>query len=82
MKNVAKIVTPMIGGRSRLCTESAAYCPTPFRLKTVSVKIAPPPSTAAKSRPKSVTIGIREFRRTCLTITRFAGSPLALAVRT
>ena len=54
----------MIGGRSSPPTDWAAYQPTPFRSKTVSVRIAPPPSTAAKSRPKRLTIGISELRST------------------
>ena len=41
-----------------------AYWPTPWRLKTVSVRIAPPPITAAKSRPKSETTGMSELRST------------------
>src|SRR5439155_22103870 len=48
----------MIGGRSRSPTDCAAYQPTPFRSKTVSVRIAPPPSTAAKSSPKRLLIPI------------------------
>ena len=57
----------MIGGRSKLLIDWRAYWPTPCRSNTVSVRIAPPPSTAAKSRPKSVTIGISDVRSTCFT---------------
>src|SRR5262249_34139839 len=82
MKNAPKSVTPMIGGRSKFAIDCAAYCPTPCKSKTVSVRIAPPPSTAAKSRPKSVTIGISELRSTCFAITRRGPTPFARAVRT
>ena len=82
MKNAPKSVTPMIGGRSKFAIDCAAYWPTPWRSNTVSVRIAPPPSTAAKSRPNSVTIGISELRSTCLTITRRGATPFARAVRT
>ena len=82
MKNAPYIVTPMIGGRSKLLIDCAAYWPTPCRSKTVSVRIAPPPSTAAKSSPNRVTTGMSEVRSTCLTSTRRGASPFALAVRT
>src|SRR6476620_3616960 len=64
MKNAPNIVTPISGGRSRLRMASPAYSPTPFRLYTVSVRIAPPPTTCPKSSPNSVTIGIIELRST------------------
>src|SRR5439155_22642518 len=82
MKKAPKSVTPMIGGRSRRVTFWAAYWPTPFSWKTVSVRMAPPPIVAPKSRPKSVTPGISELRTTCLARTRLGVRPLALAVRT
>ena len=72
----------MIGGRSSERTERAAYWPTPWRSKTVSVRIAPPPITPAKSSAKSVAIGIIEFGSTCLSRTRRGLSPFAFAVRT
>ena len=49
MKNAPNNVTPMIGGRSKFPIDNAAYWPTPCRSKTVSVRIAPPPRTPAKS---------------------------------
>ena len=72
----------MIGGRSRLVIASAAYWPTPSRLKITSVMIAPPPIVAPKSSPKRVTIGISELRSTWRVITWRSLSPLARAVRT
>ncbi len=47
-----------------------------------SVTIAPPPSTAPKSSPNRVTIGISELRSTWRVITWRSLSPLARAVRT
>src|SRR5262249_51915661 len=64
MKNAPNSVTPMSGGRSRLRMASPAYNPTPLRLYTVSVRIAPPPTTIPKSSPNSVTTGIIELRST------------------
>ena len=49
-------------------------------LKTDSVMIAPPTSSAMSS-PKIVTIGVRLARRPCLRITLRSESPLARAVR-
>ena len=49
-------------------------------LKTDSVMIAPPTSSAT-SRPNSVTIGVRLARRPCLKITCRSDSPFARAVR-
>ena len=72
----------MIGGRSKLLIDCAAYCPTPCRSKTVSVRIAPPPSTAAKSSPNSVTIGISDVAQHVLDAIRRDGRPFAFAVRT
>ena len=40
------------GGTSSWPIDCAAYWPTPCRLNTDSVRIAPPPTTAAKSSPK------------------------------
>jgi hypothetical protein len=54
---------------SSACTDCAAYWPMPCRLKTDSVRIAPPPITAAKSSPNSVMIGIRLVRSTWRVIT-------------
>ena len=82
MKKAAKSVTASTGGTSSWPIESAAYCPTPCRSKTVSVRIAPPPSTAPKSSPQSVTIGIIELRRTCRSMIWRSESPFARAVRT
>ncbi len=70
------------GGTSSWPIDSAAYWPTPWRSKTVSVRIAPPPTTAPKSSPQSVTIGIIELRSTWRTMIRRSPSPLARAVRT
>ena len=75
-------VTAMIGGRSKLLIDWYAYCPTPCRSNTVSVRIAPPPSTAAKSSPNSVMIGISDRRRMCFRMIRFGARPFAFAVRT
>ena len=58
MKNAPKSVTASTGGTSSWPTDSAAYWPTPWRSKTVSVRIAPPATTAPKSSPQSVTIAI------------------------
>jgi hypothetical protein len=54
--------------------------PMPGRLKIDSVMIAPP-SSAARSRPNTVTIGVRPARRPCLRTTRFSVRPFARAVR-
>ena len=82
MKNAPNIVIASTGGTSSCPIDSAAYWPTPWRSNTVSVRIAPPPSTAPKSSPQSVTIGISELRSTCLSSTRRSDSPFARAVRT
>src|SRR6476646_1837660 len=82
MNDAPKSVTPISGGRSRLRMASPAYSPTPFRLYTVSVRIAPPPTTCPKSSPNSVTIGIIELRSTWRMRTWRSESPLARAVRT
>src|SRR3954454_4424787 len=82
MKNAPKSVTPISGGRSRLRIASPAYSPTPLRLYTVSVRIAPPPTTCPKSRPNNVTIGIIELRSTWRMRTWRSESPFARAVRT
>ena len=76
------IVTAISGGWSSWPIASAAYWPTPWRSKTASVRIAPPPTSAPKSRPQSVTIGIIELRRTWRSSTWRSLSPLARAVRT
>ena len=80
--NAVSIVMTRIGGTSRRPIESAAYWPTPCRPKTLSVRIAPPPMTAAKSRPKSAMTGIRELRRTWRSISRERPMPFARAART
>ena len=49
--------------------------------KTDSVKIAPP-SARPMSMPSIVTTGSIAFRRTCGSMTRISGAPLARAVRT
>ena len=54
--------------------------PSPWMLKTVSVMIAPPTSSATSS-PKSVTIGIRLARRPWRKITLRSERPFARAVR-
>ena len=70
------------GGTSSRLIDSEKYWPTPWMSKTVSVRIAPPPSTAPKSRPQSVMTGMSELRSTWWRSTRFSPSPLARAVRT
>src|SRR5215212_6714594 len=82
MKNAPKRTTPMIGGRSSRPIDSAAYCPTPCRPKTYSLRIAPPPRAAPKSSPNSVTIGISAFLSVCRIRMRRSLSPFARAVRT
>src|SRR5918995_206949 len=82
MKNAANIVVASTGGTSSWPTASAAYWPTPWRSKTVSVRMAPPPTTAPKSSPQSVTIGIIELRRTWRIMICRSPSPFARAVRT
>src|SRR6185437_398644 len=59
--NAGSIVITSSGGMSSRPIDSAAYCPTPCRPKTDSVRIAPPPMTAAKSSPNSAMTGISEF---------------------
>ena len=68
-KNAMKIVSAITGGTSSDWIELAAYWPTPPRLNTDSVTIAPPPMIAPKSRPHSEIIGISELRSTCLSST-------------
>ena len=80
--NAVSIVITRIGGTSRRPIESAAYWPTPCRPKTLSVRIAPPPMTAAKSRPNSEMTGISELRRTWRIVTRELLMPFARAART
>ena len=82
MKNAPKSVIMTSAAWSRLWTDSRAYWPTPWRSKTVSVRMAPPPSTAPKSSPQSVTMGIIELRSTWRRITWRSERPLARAVRT
>src|SRR6185312_4777485 len=81
-KNAPSITITITGGTSSCAIDSAAYWPTPWRLKTDSVRIAPPPITAAKSSDHSETIGISELRRTCRSSTRRSEMPFARAVRT
>ena len=52
MKNAPNIVIASTGGTSSWLIDSAKYWPTPWRSKTDSVRIAPPPITAPKSRPQ------------------------------
>src|SRR6185437_6047041 len=74
--------TTSTGGTSSEPTESAAYCPTPFRLNSFSTTSVLPPSTAAKSSPHSEAIGMSDTRSTCLINTREGERPFARAVRT
>ena len=55
--------------------------PTYASEKIVSIMTLPP-IKPGKIEAKIVTIGMREFRNTCLKTTTRSGSPLALAVRT
>ena len=82
MKNAPNIVIASTGGTSSAWIDSGAYWPTPWMSNTVSVRIAPPPSTAAKSRPQSVMTGISELRSTWRRSTRRSPRPFARAVRT
>ena len=59
--------------------ESTTYLPMPGQAKMVSVRMAPP-SSSPRDRPAMVTVGMREFLKACLSTTRAADSPLALAV--
>ena len=54
--------------------------PSPWRLKTDSVMIAPP-TRSATSRPNIVTIGVRLARSPWRKITVRSGRPFARAVR-
>src|SRR5919109_433946 len=81
-KNDPNITITSTGGTSSCPIDWAAYWPTPCRLKTDSVRIAPPPITAAKSSPQRATIGSIEVRSTWRISTRVRLSPFALAVRT
>src|SRR6476659_4753784 len=69
---------PMITGRSSWLYDVITCWPRPWRLKIVSVKIAPP-RTRPMSIPRMVTTGSIEFRRTWWTSTRCEGVPLARA---
>jgi hypothetical protein len=72
--------TPSTVGRSCPLAPVYASHPRPWMLKSDSVMIAPPTSSATSS-PNSVTIGVRLARRPCLRITVRSGRPLARAVR-
>ena len=74
------MTTPSTVGRSWVIAPLIASQPSPCRLKTDSVMIAPPTSSAM-SRPKMVTIGVRLARSPCLRITRRSERPFARAVR-
>ena len=60
--NAVSSTITRIGMMSSRPIESAASWPTPWRLKTDSVRIAPPPITCAMSSPHSEMIGIRLLR--------------------
>ena len=75
-----QITTPSTLGRSWVSAPLNASQPRPWMLKTDSVMIAPPTSSAMSS-PKMVTIGVRLARSPCLRITRRSESPFARAVR-
>ena len=79
-KNARNVVTPRMIGRSFWFTASIDNLPIPGRLNTDSVRIAPP-SSAPKSRPKTVTIGVSTERIACLAMTTRSCRPLARAVR-
>src|SRR5215217_6279173 len=72
--------TAVISGRSDSMTDRSASCPRPGRLKMYSV-MTTPPSSAARSRPAAVTIGVSPARRACLPITVGSDRPLDRAVR-
>ncbi len=61
--------------------ESKTNRPTPWKEKTVSVRIAPD-SSSPSCRPMIVTTGSSALRSTCRRVTVWRSRPLASAVRT
>ena len=72
---------PTISGRSKRWTAVMESLPTPLKLKTRSVMMAPP-NTLGICSATSVTTGISALRTTCLTMTLRSPIPLERAVVT
>ena len=80
MKNDATTTTATMIGRSVFWIAWMEFHPSPVKLKTCSVMMAPP-RRPPRSRPAAVTIGVRAARRPCRRMTVVSLTPLARAVR-
>ena len=71
---------PQVSVASRLLTACTVSLPTPGQEKTDSTT-ALPASIIANVFPMLVMMGISALPNACLRMTRFSGTPFALAVR-